>query len=56
MTRGQKGCYIYCVDKNLANYLKRRINQYKEIRYPLDENLSTDNLMVAEDSEDYKYE
>lgn len=27
MTRGQKGCYIYCVDKNLAEYLKRRLNQ-----------------------------
>lgn len=22
MTRGMKGCYIYCTDKNLANYLK----------------------------------
>ncbi|MEN8077541.1 DUF2075 domain-containing protein [Clostridioides difficile] len=25
MTRGQKGCYIYCVDKALANYLKTRV-------------------------------
>lgn len=56
MTRGQKGCYIYCVDKNLADYLKKRINQYKEIRYPVEDNVSTDNIMVAEDSEDYKYE
>ena len=22
MTRGMKGCYVYCVDKNLQNYLK----------------------------------
>ena len=22
MTRGMKGCYVYCVDQNLANYLK----------------------------------
>ncbi len=22
MTRGMKGCYVYCTDKNLANYLK----------------------------------
>ena len=22
MTRGMKGCYVYCVDKNLAEYLK----------------------------------
>lgn len=24
MTRGQKGCYIYCCDKNLGDYLKMR--------------------------------
>ncbi len=23
MTRGMKGCYVYCVDKNLAKYLKK---------------------------------
>lgn len=22
MTRGMKGCYVYCVNSNLANYLK----------------------------------
>ena len=22
MTRGQKGCYIFCMDKGLSNYLK----------------------------------
>lgn len=26
MTRGQKGCFVYCVDKNLSNFLKNRIN------------------------------
>ena len=25
LTRGQKGCYIYCEDKNLREYLKQRI-------------------------------
>lgn len=25
MTRGMKGCYVYCTDKNLSNYLKRSI-------------------------------
>lgn len=25
MTRGQKGCYVYCTDKALAEYLKSRI-------------------------------
>lgn len=25
MTRGMKGCYVYCVDKKLAEYLKERL-------------------------------
>lgn len=25
MTRGMKGCYIYCTDKNLSDYFKKRI-------------------------------
>lgn len=25
MTRGMKGCYVYCVDKNLTSYLKERL-------------------------------
>lgn len=28
LTRGQKGCYIYCVDKNLEMYLKDRLKQH----------------------------
>lgn len=27
MTRGMKGCYIYCTNKALSDYLKSRINQ-----------------------------
>lgn len=27
LTRGQKGCYIYCVDENLKNYLKQRLSK-----------------------------
>jgi DUF2075 family protein len=27
MTRGQKGCFIFCMDKPLENYLKERINR-----------------------------
>ena len=26
MTRGMKGCYVYCTDKNLQNYLQDSIN------------------------------
>lgn len=25
MTRGMKGCYVYCTDKNLADYLRERL-------------------------------
>ena len=56
MTRGQKGCYIYCTDKNLSEYLKKRLNQKNEITYSIDEDEDNDVLMVAEDSEEYKYE
>lgn len=56
MTRGQKGCYIYCVDKALAEYLRSRINRCNGITYSIDEEEINYNLMVAEDSEEYKYE
>lgn len=42
MTRGQKGCYIYCVDKALGKYLKSRIDfvseniKFKDIENCLD--------------------
>ncbi|MEK6887122.1 MAG: DUF2075 domain-containing protein [Nanoarchaeota archaeon] len=30
MTRGLKGCYVYCVDKNLSDYLKSRLEKIKK--------------------------
>lgn len=30
LTRGQKGCFIYCTDQSLSEYLKRRIKQTAE--------------------------
>ena len=56
MTRGQKGCYIYCTNKNLAEYLKIRLNQNDGIIYSIDEDENYSDLMVAEDSEEYRYE
>lgn len=56
MTRGQKGCYIYCTDKKLSDYLKKRLNQKDEIIYPVDGDEHYSNLMVAEDEEKYKYD
>ena len=29
MTRGMKGCYVYCVDRKLSKYLKENLNQEK---------------------------
>src|SRR5699024_1363797 len=32
LTRRQKGCYIYCTDKNLSNYIKDRISKMYKYR------------------------
>ena len=53
LTRGQKGCYIYCEDKNLSEYLKRRINMCKEINYTIDNDYERYSK-VAEENEEYK--
>ena len=34
MTRGMKGCYIYCTDKALSDYIQRRLH-HKVIQYPM---------------------
>ena len=55
LTRGQKGCYIYCEDKELAQFLKSKLKRYNGITYPIGDEINCE-LMVAEDSEDYRYE
>ena len=30
LTRGQKGCYIYCEDEELQNYFKERIRRLNQ--------------------------
>ena len=30
MTRGMKGCYVYCTDPGMAEYLRRRLSAYAE--------------------------
>ena len=30
LTRGMKGCYIYCKDKALGDYLKEEWNRFKK--------------------------
>ncbi len=54
MTRGQKGCYIYCEDKNLARHLKRQLNQNDGIIYAIDREEKYNNLIIAEDSDKYR--
>ena len=56
MTRGMKGCYVFCTDKKLSEYLKKRSNQNEGIVYSTNEEEDYCNLMVAEDSEEYRYE
>ena len=29
LTRGIKGCYVYCVDENLNNYYKKLVEEFK---------------------------
>lgn len=52
LTRGQKGCYIFCEDKALSEYLKYRISirDKKKVVYQMDEE---ESLMVAEEVKGY---
>ena len=54
LTRGQKGCFIYCEDEPLREYLKERINRTKawENRFYVDEARIS---MIAEKIGDYEF-
>lgn len=54
MTRGQKGCYIYCEDKLLAEYLKIRKNTPNRIIYSIEKNVESYRMMVSEEEEKYR--
>lgn len=47
MTRGQKGCYIYCTDQALANYLKTRLAKMYTLQ------AETSQFLVAEEKARY---
>lgn len=52
MSRGQKGCYVFCMDKKLREYLKKRLSKfYKPVVYSLDEEKVS---RVAEDERLYE--
>ena len=52
MTRGQKGCFVYCTDKELEAYLIERV---RDIQQSYEENeFFREMPMVAEDKGEYK--
>lgn len=48
MTRGQKGCYVYCTDREFADYLKLRLSKVEM------ERKEVVGLLVAENREAYE--
>ncbi|MCM3124428.1 MULTISPECIES: DUF2075 domain-containing protein [unclassified Mesobacillus] len=52
MTRGQKGCFVYCTDKELEGYLMERV---RDIQQSYEENeFFREMPRVAEDNGEYK--
>lgn len=51
MTRGQKGCYVYCVDDGLRDYLKKRLGMFRK---PVE--FSKSKLTAAEENQGPEYE
>lgn len=52
MTRGQKGCYIYCTDRKLSEYLKKKIRRCNESNYYIKDS-SNCELIIADGEEKY---
>ena len=48
MTRGLRGCYIYCEDKPMAEFIKGRIKSNKNYQYSIDEEEQIEYLQVAD--------
>lgn len=52
MSRGQKGCYVYCVDERLQDYLKERLNKfYKPVEYS---STTQEKGQAADDKSEYR--
>lgn len=52
LTRGQKGCFVYCTNKSLNEYFKSRLKGKKRIAYRSD--ASQNMLLAAESTEEYE--
>lgn len=52
MSRGQKGCYIYCMDESLRDYFQKRLNSfYKPIKYGSHTAYDKTNKVAEDDPE-----
>ncbi|MHB8064316.1 MAG: DNA/RNA helicase domain-containing protein, partial [Ruminiclostridium sp.] len=55
MTRGQKGCYVYCIDEKLQEYLKDRLKRfYKPIEYSYTTQTINDKIKAAQYDHEYE--
>ncbi|MGI2772915.1 DNA/RNA helicase domain-containing protein [Bacillus cytotoxicus] len=52
MTRGQKGCFIYCTNKELEEYFKKRLSDIQQ-NYSVNE-FFNNKSSIAEEKADYK--
>lgn len=41
LSRGMKGCYVFCLDKALSEYLKRKLDENRKIYYDFASKLGT---------------
>ncbi len=48
MTRGQKGCYIYCTNKELADYFKLAYNHQLSYTYNKSKSVLTNQPVAAD--------
>ena len=48
MTRGQKGCYIYCTNKELANYFKLAYNHQLSYTYAEEQAINKHQKIAAD--------
>lgn len=53
MTRGQKGCYIYCTDEKLAKYFRMRLSDKNYVGYYESDDVKYNEMKVVEGKEKY---
>ncbi len=56
MTRGQKGCFVYCEDEGLRDYLNKRISQIKNVEEMFYSSPIIHDSKIAESRKNYEIE